>query len=257
MCCLLTLFFYVYPQCDQQAKKSFNLSWLRVRMPYHIFNNISELLNGDLTTKIGWGIFSKDLMDRECNFSLPSKVNGKCDYKGKCRSKCIIYEVKYSMRDDIYIGNTQQTLKKRMDGHFSDLLRILNNRQKSDSFASHFEQHFNTTKSRTDLRKYMKFKVVNQLNLIGAIKTSTKPNCNLCMEERLTVLKKLRGKRVTIMNNNLDIYGACRHKTTFHWFCLSTDDPVFNGWKGWSVKGVLKSYELKPSTVVSEYWKLS
>ena len=87
----------------------------------------------------------------------------------------------------MYIGNTQQTLKK-MDGHFSDLLRLIKNGQKSDSFSNHFEQHFNTTTSSTDLRKYMTFKVVKQLKPIGAIKTFTKPNCNLCMEERLTIL---------------------------------------------------------------------
>ena len=75
----------------------------------------------------------------------------------------------------------------------------------------------------------MQFKVLKQLNPIGAMKTFTKPNCNLCTKERLTILKKLRDKRVTVMNKNLDIYGACRHKTTFHRFCLSTDDPIFNG----------------------------
>ena len=107
-------------------KKIFNLSWLRVRMSYHRFNNLAELLNGDLATKTGQGIFSKDLMDRECNCSLPSKVNGKCVYEGKCRSKCIIYQVECSMCDAIYIGNTQQTFKK-MDGHFSNLLRLLKN----------------------------------------------------------------------------------------------------------------------------------
>ena len=116
-----------------------------------------------------------------------------------------------------------------MDGHLSDLICLLKNGQKSDSFAVHFEQHFSATTSRTDLRNYMTFKVVNQINLIGAMKTFTKPNCNLYMEERLTILKKLRDKHVTIMNKNLEIYGACRHKTTFHRFFLSTDDPVFNG----------------------------
>ena len=60
------------------------------------------------------------------------------------------------------------------------------------------------------------------------------------MEELLTILKKMRDKRVKIMNKNSDIYGAYRHKTTFHRFCLSTDDAVFNGWKGWSVKGIFK-----------------
>ena len=119
------------------------------------------------------------------------------------------------MCDAIYIGNTQQTSKKRMDGHFSDLLRLLKNGQKSDSCAAHFEQHFNTTTSRTDLHKYMTFKLVKQINPIGAMKTFTKPNCNLCMEKHLTTLKNLREKRVTIMNKNSEIYGACRHKTFF------------------------------------------
>ena len=94
-------------------------------MSYHRYNNLAELLNGDLAAKIGRDIFSKDLMDREFNCSLPSKVNGECVYEGKCRSKCMIYYVKCSKCDDIYIGNTQQTFKKRMDGHFSYLQRLL------------------------------------------------------------------------------------------------------------------------------------
>ena len=67
--------------------------------------------------------------------------------------------------------------------HFSDLLSLFKNGQKSDSFAAHFEQHFKANMSRTDLRKYMKFKLVNQRNMIGAMKTFTKPNCNLFIEE--------------------------------------------------------------------------
>ena len=210
-------------------KNSFSLTWLRVRMSYHRYNNLAELLNQDLAAKIGRGIFSKDLMDRECNCSLQYKINGKCVYEGKCRSKCIIYEVKYSTCKDIYIGNTQQNFKKRMDVHFPDLQRLLKNGQKSDSFAAHFLQHFNSTTSRKELHKCMMFKVINQLNPIGTMKKFTKPNCNLCMQEILTILKMLRDKRVTVMNKNLEIYGAFRHKTCFHIFCLSTDDPIFNG----------------------------
>ena len=96
-------------------------------MSYHIFNNLAELLNGDLAKKIGRGIFSKDLMDRKCNCSIPYKVNGKCVYKGKRQSRCIIYEVKYSICDAIYIGNTQKNFKKIMDGHFFNLQRLLKN----------------------------------------------------------------------------------------------------------------------------------
>ena len=74
----------------------------------------------------------------------------------------------------------------------------------------------------------MTFKVVKQLNPIGAMKKFTEPNYNICMYERLTILKKLHDKRVMIMNKNSKIYGACRHKTTLPQFYLSTDDPVFN-----------------------------
>ena len=58
-----------------RLKKNLNLLWLRVRMSYHRFNNLSELLNRDLAVKIGRGIFSKDLMDRKCNCYLPSKFS--------------------------------------------------------------------------------------------------------------------------------------------------------------------------------------
>ena len=40
------------------------------------------------------------------------------------------------------------------------------------------------------------------------MKTFTKPNCNICMEEHLTVLKKIGVKHFTVMNKNLLIYGA-------------------------------------------------
>ena len=61
------------------------------------------------------------------------------------------------------------------------------------------------------------------------MKTFTKPNVNLCMEERLPILKNLRDKCVTIISNNLDIYGACQHKTTFHIFPLALAIPFLTG----------------------------
>ena len=166
-------------------------------------------------------------MDRECNCYLRFKVNGKCVYEDKFWSEYITYKVKCSICDAIYIGNTQQTFKTRMDGHLSDILSLFKNGKKSDLFAAHFEHHFQVTTARIDLHKYKTFKLVNELNLIGAMKTFTKPNFNIFAEERLTIIKNIRDKCVTIMNNNLEIYGACRHKTTFYQFSLRTDDPVF------------------------------
>ena len=130
------------------------------------------------------------------------------------------------MCEAIYIVNTQTTFKKIMNGHLSNLLHLLKNGQKLYSFATHFEQRFGATMSHTDLRKYMMSKVEEQLKPIGTMETFTKPNCNLCIEECLTILKNLCEKCVTVMNKDSEIYGACRHKTTFHRFLLSTDDPV-------------------------------
>ena len=37
-------------------------------------------------------------------------------------------------------GNTQQKINKLMDGHLFDLLCLLKNGQKPDSFSTHFKQ---------------------------------------------------------------------------------------------------------------------
>ena len=126
----------------------------------------------------------------------------------------------------IYIGKTHQKFRKIMGGQLSLLLRILKNEQKSDSFATYFKHRFKYTTSCTYLRKLMTFKIVKQFIPIGEMKTLTKPDCGLCIKERLIILKNLCGKHVTVMHNNSDMYGAFRHKTTFCRFCLSTDDPV-------------------------------
>ena len=120
------------------------------------------------------------------------------------------------MCDAIDIGNTHQTQKQIISDHYP--ISYIYSRMKKNSFSAYFEQHFNFTTSRTDLRKHMIFKLVKQLNPIGTLKTFTNPNCNLCIEERLTILKKLRDKRVQMMNKNLKIYRACRYKTIFHRF---------------------------------------
>ena len=59
-----------------------------------------------------------------------------------------------------------------------------------------------------DIHKCIKLKVVKHFNPIVEMKSFTKPNYNLCMVERLNILKKLCDKHVTLMNRSLEIYGA-------------------------------------------------
>ena len=79
------------------------------------------------------------------------------------------------MCEAIYIGNTQHNSKKITDGHLSNILRLPKNGQEPNSFSAHFEKKFNTTTPHTDLRKYTMFKVLKQLNLIGAMENLQNP----------------------------------------------------------------------------------
>ena len=95
------------------------------------------------------------------------------------------------MFDTTYIVNTNQTQKK--EWMVNSLISYVSSKaEKDDSFSAHFKQHFNNTTSGTYLRKYMTFKVLKKLNPIGTTKMFTKSNINLCTEERLTILEKLR-----------------------------------------------------------------
>ena len=51
----------------KRVRNAHDLKWFRVRMSYHIFPNLGEVLQGDMIGKLRKGIGSKDFLDRECN----------------------------------------------------------------------------------------------------------------------------------------------------------------------------------------------
>ena len=159
-----------------RLKIYFNMSCIRVLMYYHQLNNLDKLLNGGLIKKIRLVIHSRYLMERECNCFSPSKVNDNCVYEGKFRGEYLIYEVKCTLCDNIFIRKTQQTFKKIMDSHFSDVQRILINGQKPDLLAARYKQHFKSNMTCTDLHRCMTSKVFKHIKTIGAIKSSKKSN---------------------------------------------------------------------------------
>ena len=63
-CVAYSCFFTSIHRVINRLKQSSNLSWIRVKISYHRFNNLAELINGDHATKIGRGVFSKDLICR-------------------------------------------------------------------------------------------------------------------------------------------------------------------------------------------------
>ena len=76
-----------------------------------------------------------------------------------------------------------------MDGHFSDVQYLHKIGEFSNSFVAHYGQHFKSTTSCSDQCMCMTLRVVKNLIPIESMKVFTNPTCNLCMEERLTVLK--------------------------------------------------------------------
>ena len=82
LCCILAFLSTYIHVVINKLKAFFNFYCLRVQLSYHRFNNLVELLNGDLTEKIGWVIFSEDVVHIKFNWSVPYKDNRKSVYKG-------------------------------------------------------------------------------------------------------------------------------------------------------------------------------
>ena len=94
----------------------------------------TEILN----YKIMREIRSKDFKDLPCNCTNPSRIEGNCIYGEKCRVSMVVYKAKCVKTGKIYVGNTQQKLKERMNQHYGEVCKLVNNGQSSDSFARHF-----------------------------------------------------------------------------------------------------------------------
>ena len=197
-----------------------NLKWLRTRVSYRKYSNLGELFNADLVTKLNKDLLSLDFMKRPCNCATRSKINGQCPYDKNCRTSCIIYQVTCKETGLIYIGNTQQTLKDRMYGHYADLQKLVFKGIKSDSFASHYSTLFEkgTKPSPAQMREKMSFSILWQGNPITVNKTFGSKNCRLCMRERTLILKNMYREKCQLVNNKSEIYGTCRHIPKFHRF---------------------------------------
>ena len=128
----------------------------------------------------------------------------------------------------VYIGNTQQHFKNRMQQHFNEVRKLHQLGEKSDSYARHFaRQLVNFEKvSNTLQRNTIHCSVIWQGNPISAVKTFGTTNCVLCAKERLEILKLSRYKPHLLINSCNEIYGACRHKPRFHRYTTaqSTDE---------------------------------
>ena len=121
-----------------KLKKKCKLKWLCTSMSYHRFTSLLEAFAGDLTSKLNKTIDSKDFENLPCTCNASSKTDDKYIFNGKCRISVVIYKATCNSMGKSYIGNTQQKVKKRIEGYLGDVCNLANKNQQSDSFAWHF-----------------------------------------------------------------------------------------------------------------------
>lgn len=202
----------------KDIKKAFpTLSWLRVSMSYHRFPNIRELFQGDLNTKLVEGVNSLDYMDRPCNCRV-GKTN--CPYMGKCRQRIVVYKATCLQTNKVYIGNTSQHVKTRIQQHIRDTKDLVCKGKRSDSFAYYFSKLVPPDTPRKEVNQHVKLKIdiLWKGNPLAVVKTFGTNCCKLCAKERLEILKLTRRYPDLAINKCSEIYGSCRHKPKFHRF---------------------------------------
>ena len=198
-------------------------------MSYHRFTNLREIFQGDLSGKLNKDVVSRDCANLECN--CRSKNTKGCSYNNVCRDRIVVYKVECNRTRKMYIGNTQQFFKKRMQQHHNEVRKLHQLGERSDSYAKHFASTFKPDEIPTpDLqRENITCSIIWQGRPISTVKTFGSRNCALCARERLEILKQSRKDPNSIINSCNEIYGACRHNPKFHRYekqTPSTDESL-------------------------------
>ena len=201
-------------------------------MSYHRFTNMREIFAGDLNSKLISDVASGDYMDRSCN--CPKRKTRGCDYDCVCRHSFVVYQNTCKTTGKIYIGNTQQYFKHRMQGHIGDVKNLISKDEQSDSFAKHFAPlippgtNLKGNEGSDYVRSLFTNKILWQGNPITATKSFQTPQCVLCAKERMAIFKASRKSPNLLINSNNEFLGACRHNPKFHQLILkqnpSTDE---------------------------------
>ena len=174
-------------------------------------------------------VVSQDFETLECN--CRTGFLNKCGYNNLCRKSIVVYKIECKVTSKVYIGNTQQYLKKRMQQHFNDVKKLHNQGIKSDSYAKHFAEQLSNFEdiSPTLQRSNIRCSILWQGNPINVVKTFGTSNCALCNKERIEILKQSKKDPKSLINSCNEIYGACRHHPKFHRYksrSPSTDESI-------------------------------
>ena len=144
------------------------------------FPNLGEILQSDMVGKIRKGIVSKVFLNCDCKCKSTNKVKGTCACGGECRACCVVYKVVWRLCLIVYMVNTQNSLKNKMEEHFQEVAQRVHHDKNSDTFVAHYAQPFDQKPTPQQYREIMKFNIFSTVNPIGMIK----PGVMYIMHER-------------------------------------------------------------------------
>ena len=175
-------------------------------MSYHKFPNLRERLQADLGGKLNKNVGSLDFDTLPCNCNIRTKINDECPYNNLCRHSIVVYKATCRTTQKFYIGCTQQKLKARFNQHFNETVNAANKGLSSDTFAKHFaKQATNEGKTTVKhIRDNTSFEILWQGNPLSSSKSFGKLNCNLCMKERLEILKAMKQQPKRLIKSSAD-----------------------------------------------------
>ena len=105
-----------------------------------------------------------------------------------------------------------------MRQHNNEVRKMLKDDKAYDSYAKHFASVWKDRGNPTQgmIRGMIHHTILWQGDPIKVVKSFGKPNCTLCVRERIEIIKHARKNPTKLINSCSEIHGACRHKPKFH-----------------------------------------
>ena len=202
------------PPFNKNVKTNIARQFLNLIDKHFPANNILHKIFNRNTLKVSYGCMPnmKSMISRHNKFILNSeqpinagcncRVKADCPLEGKCLTDGVIYQASVTAdnKEFIYIGSCSTSFKDRYRDHACS---FNNSRYKTKTELSN---HVWELKDK-NINFELKWKILSR----AAPYKNGGSNCNLCLKEKMFILKADRTKVL----NNLDLILKCRHKFKF------------------------------------------
>ena len=160
---------------------------------------------------------SRDCKQRLCNYTAINKGNeGNCACNGEFQKTHVVCGAKFNICRKAHAGYAQQTLKKRMQNHLSNVMKLANKSQPSNSFAEHFVNHIICEPFKDKhVRDIIEVKVSREYDPIFSSKKFGHNDCVLCMSKLIEIVARMLKYPNEVINKHTEICGSYHRNSRF------------------------------------------